>query len=136
MKLPARAIRSTVVAMRALRLTAVLLSVGLLGSPISALYCNDVDAAAMACCQGDMSKCNQPGKTEDCCRKIPASQETAGIATKADRIDRLPLAGPLHVAVLSAAENLHASSAGLALPWRPLELPRDAWPPRNVVLRI
>ncbi|MGH7318611.1 MAG: hypothetical protein ACRELA_03140, partial [Candidatus Rokuibacteriota bacterium] len=76
------------------RAATVLIALSLLGSPLAALYCNQTDAAAMACCRGDMSHCNMPGKTEDCCKRVPAGQESQTAALKAERPDKSRL-GPL-----------------------------------------
>jgi hypothetical protein len=62
MRVPAVAICGSVnVVIRAV--TIALFAASLVGSPLLALYCNDTSEAAMACCQGDMANCNQPGKT-------------------------------------------------------------------------
>jgi hypothetical protein len=53
------------------------LAVALVGSPLAALDCNDTSAAAMACCQDKASECNRPGKTDDCCRKVPVEKDAA-----------------------------------------------------------
>ena len=53
------------------------LAVAIVGSPLAGLYCNDLGAAAMACCQDKASECNQPGKTDDCCRKVPVEKDAA-----------------------------------------------------------
>jgi hypothetical protein len=53
------------------------LAVALVGSPLAALDCNDTGPAAMACCQDKASECNQPGKTDDCCRKVPVEKDAA-----------------------------------------------------------
>lgn len=31
----------------------------------------------MACCQNKASECNQPGKNDDCCRKIPVERDAS-----------------------------------------------------------
>jgi hypothetical protein len=67
---------------------ALMLAAGLLIEPVAALYCDTLDAASMACCQGDMAGCNQPGKTEDCCRKGVANRETPLDLVKASRLDK------------------------------------------------
>ncbi len=54
------------------------LAVAIVGSPLAGLYCDDSGPAAMACCQNKASECNQPGKTDDCCRKVPVEKATAG----------------------------------------------------------
>ena len=59
--------------------TIALLAVSLAGSPLLGLYCNDTSEAAMACCQGDMANCNQPGKAEDCCKKSPERGDPAAV---------------------------------------------------------
>lgn len=86
-----------------------LFAVSLIGSPLFALYCNDTSEAAMACCQGDMANCNQPGKTEDCCnKKSPEPGDAAAVLLKAP--------APLKVALVAACV---ASPVALAppLPW-------------------
>ncbi len=50
----------------------------IVGSPLAGLYCDDSGPAAMACCQNRASECNQPGKTDDCCRNVPVEKGTAG----------------------------------------------------------
>lgn len=117
--------------------TAVLVAVGLLGTPLAALYCNQTDMAAMACCQGDMPHCNMPDKTEDCCRRVPASHETSAVGSKADRLDKprlsadplgMPaLPGTMSVPVLGAASVLSSASVRAA--------PAPS-PPRSPILRI
>lgn len=53
------------------------LSVAIVGSPLASLYCVASGPAAMACCQNKASECNQPGKTDDCCRKIPLEKDAS-----------------------------------------------------------
>ena len=67
---------------------ALMVAAGLLIVPVAALYCDASDAASMACCKGDMAGCNQPGKTEDCCRKNLAGRETVLNFVKASRLDK------------------------------------------------
>lgn len=88
--------------------TIALLAVSLAGSPLLALYCNDTSEAAMACCQGDMANCNQPGKTEDCCKKSPQRGDGAAVLLKAP--------APLKVALVA---GWVAAPVALAppLPW-------------------
>ncbi len=50
----------------------------IVGSPLAGLYCDDSGPAAMACCQTKASECNQPGKTDDCCRNVPVEKAAAG----------------------------------------------------------
>ncbi len=61
---------------------------GLLIEPVAALYCDTRDVASMVCCKGDMAGCNQPGKTQDCCRKGVANRETALDLVKISRLDK------------------------------------------------
>lgn len=119
------------------RATAVVIALSLLGSPLAALYCNQADAAAMACCRGDMSHCNMPGKTEDCCRRVPAGQESQTDAIKAVRLEKsrlgpladLPAVSPdLDVSVPRLEASLHGS-----VPVRPSAAPS---PPRSPILRV
>lgn len=133
----AKPLYATVTVMSLARAAAVVIALSLLGSPLAALYCNEADAAAMACCRRDMSHCNMPGKTEDCCRKVPASQESQTAALKAERIEKSRL-GPLHhlpavtpdlpVSVPRLDASLHAS-----VPVRPSAAPS---PPRSPILRV
>ena len=67
---------------------ALVVAAGLLIVPMAALYCDATDAASMACCKGDMAGCNQPGKTQDCCRKGVASHEAVPNFVKASRIEK------------------------------------------------
>ena len=66
-----------IVVVMAKAVAAVVLTVALVGSPLAALYCNDLSPAAMACCKDRASECNQPGKTDDCCRKAPVEKGAA-----------------------------------------------------------
>lgn len=124
-------------AMGVARATAVLAAVGLLASPLAALFCTPADAAAMACCRTDMSSCNKPGKTEDCCRKAPASEGTSTAALKAQRPDKLKLAGPpsdaLAVAALAGVPAAAASPFAFSAPLLVTAAPS---PPRSPILRI
>lgn len=119
------------------RAAAVVIALSLLGSPLAALYCNQADAAAMACCRTGMANCNMPRKTEDCCRRVPASQESQTDAVKAVRLEKSRL-GPLG--------DLHAVSPDLpvsvplleacfhgSVPLRPSAAPS---PPRSPILRV
>jgi len=117
--------------MRGARLTVLLAAVGLLASPIATLYCDPQGPAAMACCQGDMSECNQPGKTEDCCNVAATSQEGAAIAAKPP--DR-PIPDIVALPALRAA-TLSPSPADLRIGGIPA-LQVDPSPPRTPILRI
>jgi hypothetical protein len=119
------------------RAAVALIALSLLGSPLAALYCNQPDAAAMACCRGDMAHCNMPGKTENCCKKVPAGQDSQTPALKAERIDKSRL-GPLGdlaavtpdlpVAVPTLEVSLHASIPGRFV--------APVSPPRSPILRL
>lgn len=105
---------------------------GLLVSPVAA-SCDVRDAAAMACCQGDMSDCNKAGKTADCCRVNLSDPQTAvATVTPADTRDPSytlaiwPPSPPL-AAQLAAWPLVHVR-AGLPLP--------HGSPPRSPVLRL
>ena len=78
--------RGIVTSVRIRWAAALTLAAGLLIEPVAALYCYTRDAASMACCRGDMAGCNQPGKTEDCCRKGVANRETTLDLVKASRL--------------------------------------------------
>ena len=119
-------------AMRGARLTVLLVAVGLSASPVAGLYCDTQGQAAMACCQGDMSECNQPGKTADCCRVAPPSQERAVIVGKA--LDQRPTLDAVALAALPAA-TLPPPTVHLRIT-RVLTLQVDPSPPRTPILRI
>jgi len=114
---------------------AVIVAVGLLSSPVTALYCSGDSPAAKACCERDGSTCNQPSNADDCCHVTPGVGSDQGLlpAAKAD--------------VKAKALSLHAAlPAPLAGSWNagfPLVIvpsnasyPPQASPPRNLVLRI
>ena len=115
------------------RLIVAMLGVGLVGSPLAALYCNDNSAASMACCRGDMSKCHEPGKTDDCCRTTPrAGSEQMLPAAKAEVLAK---ATPPHAALpVQVATHLDASLV-VHVPQYHAVAPSAASPPRNPVLR-
>ncbi len=119
--------------MRGVRLTVLLVAMGLLASPIAALYCDTQGQAAMECCQGDMSECNQPGKTEDCCQVAPTSQEGAAIVGKAPN-QRLTPDGPVALPALAAA-TLPPPSVRLRISRIPTPQ-ADPSPPRTPILRV
>ena len=119
------------------RAAAVVIALSLVGSPLAALYCNQAAAAAMACCRTGMENCNMPGKTEDCCRRVPASQENQTDALKAVRLEKsrlgpladLPAVCPdLPVSVPPLETSLQGS-----VPVRPSAAPS---PPRSPILRV
>jgi hypothetical protein len=120
------------IVMRGARLTVLLVAVGLSASPVAGLYCDPQGQAAMACCQGDMSECNQPGKTEDCCQVAPTGQESAAIVGKApDQRDPLDaVAQPALPAATLPPPAMHLSVSGL------VTLQADPSPPRTPILRI
>ena len=117
-------------------LAAVLLTIAVVGSPLSALFCNDTGPAAMACCQGQMSECNRPGSTEDCCKKVPIEKEASSAPTQ-------PAAAKQHwTFAVSLEAGLPVTVAAVALP-RSTDLrpgSRTAWadlaPPPPSILRV
>lgn len=116
------------------RLTIALASVSLLGSPVASLYCPTRDPAAMACCQQDANDCNQRGKSDDCCRALPADGQTAAIAAKAGNLAK-PQLSPSPVAILPMA-ILVADLPRVIVPARQQRLLQDHPPPGLSVLRI
>ena len=108
----------------------------IVGSPLADLYCDDSGAAAMACCQNKASECNQPGKTDDCCRKIPVEKDASASPGQ-------PLAGkPSWTSVISF--DLLVPSAPTAVTLTSSLTPRlshrttwpDLAPPPLSVLRV
>jgi hypothetical protein len=114
------------------RAIALLLATGLLSAPVASLYCDVRDQAAMACCKGDMSECNRPGKTDDCCKTGTANHETSSNVA-ASRLDR---AAPPDVVLHSFASPSGAPTA-LPLFLEPeLSVPAIHSPPLRTVLRV
>lgn len=119
------------------RVAAVVIALSLLGSPLAALYCNQTDAAAMACCRTGMASCNVPGKTEDCCKRVPAGQENQTTALKAERLEKSRL-GPLGDLPAVSPDRpisvppLEASFHGSV----PARLFTPVSPPRSPILRV
>jgi len=118
--------------MRGVRLTVLLVAVGLLASPIAGLYCDPQGQGAMECCQGDMSECNQPGKTEDCCQVAPTSQEGAAIVGKApdQRLTPDAVALPALPKAALPAPTVHLRISSVQTPQA------DPSPPRTPILRL
>lgn len=115
------------------RLTLAIVSLGLLGSPLSALYCGGEGPAAMACCQQDPQGCNRGGKSDDCCRTVPndgtdsATLVAAAIsAPHAGVLIPAPVLTVLGSTVLASRHLLVAES----------HLPLDLPPPLLSTLRI
>jgi hypothetical protein len=65
------------------RLTLALVALGLVGSPLSALFCPGTDPAAMACCQNNPQGCNKTGMSDGCCRTVPNDGNASGTLVKA-----------------------------------------------------
>lgn len=107
-------------------------AIALAGSPVAGLYCDDANPAAMACCRDKASECNQPGKTEDCCRVSPAGQETPALVAKAP-----DARNTAHAAVLSFVETPTLQRVVPHLQIGPLPArAADLSPPRSPILRI
>lgn len=107
-------------------------AIALAGSPVAGLYCDDANPAAMACCRDKASECNQPGKTEDCCRVSPAGQETPALVAKAP-----DARNTAHAAVLSFVETPTLQPVVPHLQIGPLPArAADLSPPRSPILRI
>jgi hypothetical protein len=104
---------------------------GIIGSPVAALYCGDRDAATMACCKRDMSNCNRPGKTEDCCH--PSAANGGFVAAKVDQSPRL---APPFFSLAPQLEPPERPAVGVAVGARPWEPAQDLSPPSLSVLRI
>lgn len=116
------------------RLTIALAALGVLGSPVAALYCGGDDPAAMACCQRDSNDCNQPAKNDDCCRPQPPDGQALAVKVKAG-----DLAKPQSVAGMAAvlpATVLPVVSLSAVLSVRHGHVPRDLPLPPPSVLRI
>lgn len=128
---------ATVAGMGSSLWTAVAVAVALLGTPMAALYCNPSDAASMACCKEDMTGCNLPGKTEDCCREVPQDQETATVTVKAERLAKIDLAAlALEPAALPTGVAMSAPSRTCFAVTIPLFGAAAPSPPRTPILRI
>jgi hypothetical protein len=119
------------------RAAAVGIALSLLGSPLAALYCNQADAAAMACCRTGMADCNMPGKMENCCKRVPAGQESQTDAVKAVRLEKsrlgpladLPAVSPdVPVTVPPLEASFHGSV--------PVRYSLAPSPPRSPILRV
>ena len=116
------------------RLTIALAAVSFLGSPVASLYCPTGDAAAMACCQRNANDCNQRGKSDDCCRTVPADGQTAAIAAKAGDLAK-PQLSLSPVAILPTATPA-AGVPSVIVPARQQHLLQDHSPPGLSVLRV
>jgi len=117
------------------RSAALMLAVGLVASPVAALFCAEGDAAAMACCREDMSQCNQPGKTDDCCRTSPGvSRDQGALPALKSGLNAPSLDS--HAALLP--QSALADQAGfLVLAHAPHSVPTpQASPPRSPILRV
>ncbi|HSB61718.1 MAG TPA: hypothetical protein VLI67_08355, partial [Vicinamibacteria bacterium] len=99
-------------------------------------YCNDVSPAAMACCEEKAAGCNQPGSTDDCCRKVPVEKDAA--TAPGQQLAPKPHATSMTGldAVAPFAPTMAAPPPGLA----PAPPQRTAWadlaPPPLSVLRL
>ncbi|HXB55330.1 MAG TPA: hypothetical protein VN461_11135 [Vicinamibacteria bacterium] len=105
--------------------------IGIMGSPVAALYCGEGDAATMACCKRDMSNCNRPGKTEDCCH--PSAASGGFVAAKVDQSPRL---APPSFSLVPQLDLAERPAVGVAVGARPWEPAQDLSPPSLSILRI
>ncbi len=121
-----------IVKVMARTIAALAFAVASAGSPLAVLYCEDSGPAAMACCQGDASECNQPGKTADCCRVVPTAQDGAVTLAKAPETP-----SKFHAVFLSLepAPVLWLADLRPTVGAAPLR-PADLSPPRSPILRI
>lgn len=112
------------------------LAVAIGGSPLVGLYCDDSGPAAMACCQNKASECNQPGKTDDCCRKVPVEKDAA--AGPSQRLAGKPQW--TFVVSLDALVPSTPTAVVLASPSTPRLSHRTPWadlaPPPLAILRV
>jgi hypothetical protein len=117
------------------RLTAVMVGLGLLGSPLEAVYCREGSPAAKACCQQRASTCNEPGTTDDCCHPTPPDKGRSLLpAAKAElKAKSTSLLVALHTLtpVILPADGLTGSTNPVTS-----SSPPQASPPRSSVLRI
>ena len=105
-------------------LTAAVLALGILVTPVLPLTCGGSDQAeAKACCREMADRCNRSSMKDDCCRTAPGSDDGTPSATKAERTSRVdPLKASVPVAVLSNyvlsapfnVTRLHAPAVSLA----------------------
>jgi hypothetical protein len=110
-----------------------MLAVALGVGPVASLYCDVRDQAAMACCKDDMSECNQPGKTDDCCKTGTANHETASNVVQASRLDKLSL----HDYVMPSVAAPTGTLASLPAFLEPdLSVPAIHSPPLRTLLRV
>ena len=122
--------------MSLIRLVAVVVTTGLLGSPLSGLYCSENSEAARACCRNSPSSCNQPGKTDDCCHVKPTGGSDQGLlpAAKADlKAKALAFHAALPVPTISGWDG--PGSAASVVP-QGTSPPPQASSSRSLVLRI
>jgi hypothetical protein len=115
------------------RLTAVMVGLGLLGSPLGAVYCREGSPAAKACCQQRASTCNEPGTTDDCCR--PKSPDDGRSLLPAAKADLKAKSTSLLVALHTQAPLIEPADGPIGS-INPVASPPQASPPRSSVLRI
>jgi hypothetical protein len=113
------------------RLLLLAMGLGIIGSPVAALYCSERDAATMACCKRDMSNCNRPGKTEDCCH--PSAASGGFVAAKVDQSARL---APPSLSLVPQLDHPERPAARAAVGPRPWEPAQDLSPPTLSVIRV
>lgn len=112
-----------------------LVSLGLLGSPLFALYCGGSAPAAMACCQDDPQGCNRMGKSDDCCRTLPNDgSETATLVLSAQPSTPMHAVAliPICVSTVLDLTTLGGRHPLVAAAHLPLDLP----PPLLSALRL
>lgn len=115
------------------------LAVAIVGSPLAGLYCNDLGAAAMACCQNQnkASECNQPGKVDDCCRKVPVEKDAAADVTSQQLAGKPPWTSVISFDALVPSVPTAVTRASSLTP-RPLHRAAraDLAPPPLSILRV
>jgi len=116
------------------RVAVVILALGVVGSPLTALHCSGDSPAAKACCETDGSTCNQPGQADDCCRVTPGAGSDQGLlpVSKADVKTKVPA---LLAALPVPPAGWHAATTLVLVLPNAASVPR-VFPPKVLVLRI
>lgn len=133
----ASAIRDRVMSVR-VRPAFALLSAAIVSIvPVAALYCEVREASSMACCQRDMSRCNEPGKTDDCCNKGSSTRDTTALdLAKTNRLAKPGTTAGHHIAIVISVTTTGEPPAALAPTASHLAAAGAPSPPLRTVLRL
>lgn len=116
------------------RIVAFAALLALTGSPVLALYCNDLRPQARACCTEAPAKCGAAGISDDCCRRAPSQTQDGDVGRQPDGPPPShapePMLAPAPLATVAPSDRFASADGSTA------HLLEDRPPPLTPVLRL